>query len=47
MDELTYEPPAITEIADVHELTLTRARIIKHDNHTPDGYEYSGVILTS
>lgn len=48
VDETIYEPPTITEIASVHELTLTPKPVIqKHDNNTPDGYEYNGTILTS
>lgn len=45
MDERApYESPTITEIAGVHELTLAAE---KHDQNTPDGFEFAGIILTS
>jgi len=44
ISKVEYEAPAITDIASVHELTLT---IAKHNTNTPDGYSYNGIILTS
>ena len=41
--ETTYEAPAITDIASVHELTLTA----KDDVNKPDGFTYHGITLTS
>lgn len=43
MENLEYEAPAITDIASVHELTLTA----KDENNTPDGFTFHGITLTS
>jgi hypothetical protein len=44
MSDETYEAPTIEVIGSVEELTqVTR----KYRTHTPDGYSYTGIILTS
>ena len=44
MPKKAYEAPVVRAVGSLRELTLI---IQKHNNNTPDGYEYSGVILTS
>ncbi|MGH2870780.1 MAG: hypothetical protein ACRDNK_24825 [Solirubrobacteraceae bacterium] len=39
-----YEAPVVKELGSLHQLTQL---IQKHDNHTPDGFAYNGIILTS
>ncbi len=40
----TYSPPSIKVEGKLEELTLL---IPKHTNHTPDGYSFGGIVLTS
>lgn len=44
MPKKAYEAPVVRAVGSLSELTLL---IQKHNNNTPDGYAYNGVILTS
>lgn len=44
MPKKAYQAPVISMVGSLHELTLL---IQKHDNNTPDGFAFNGIILTS
>ncbi len=44
MDKKPYETPVVRVVGSLQELTLLTQ---KHNNNTPDGFEYYGTILTS
>jgi hypothetical protein len=44
MPKRAYEAPTVRVIGSLDQLTLLTQ---KHDNNTPDGFEFNGIILTS
>jgi hypothetical protein len=44
MEKKAYQSPVVRVVGSLQELTLI---IQKHNNNTPDGYEYYGTLLTS